>query len=63
MRQFVVEASDLRDDRGDLLLQGKMFVLDEEASNSSEVYGGEEILEIEVENVAPALMQGRIGDD
>ncbi len=56
LRERVLEARDLRDDRRDLLIELEVVVVNEEAAHPPEIEAREEVLEVEIEDIAPALV-------
>ena len=63
LRQRVLEAGDLRDDRRDLLVKLETVVADKVPPNPAEIERRKEILQVEIEDIAAALMPPRITDD
>jgi len=63
LRQFVVEADDLREDGRYWRLKAEVVVLQEEATNAPKVDRREEILKVNVEDVSTIPMSNRIADD
>src|SRR5437588_5950039 len=63
LRQRIVMAGDLRDDRSDLVIQCKISVLDEETPDAAKVDRREEILQIKIEHPAPLPVLTRVRDD
>src|SRR5579864_3109828 len=63
LRERVVVASDLRNHRGDRRVQREILVADEEPSDTTEVNGWEELLEVDVEDVPSSPVLPRIRYD
>jgi hypothetical protein len=59
----VIVTGDLSDDRGDLLVEREVAVLDKESPNAAEVDRGEEVLEVEIQNPAASPVLACIRDD
>ena len=54
---------DLSDDRGDLLVEREVAVLDQKPSDPPEIDGREEVLQVKVENPAAVSVLTGVGDD
>ncbi len=52
----------LRNNSGDILVQFEVSVLDQEAADPPEIDRREEILKVEIEDVAAVPMLSRVGD-
>jgi hypothetical protein len=63
LRQRIVMACDLRNHCRDCLSKLEAFVSDKKSAHSSKIDGGEEILQINVEDVSPVTVLARVSND